>query len=346
LTTGNVTSLPGSVTGAVRKAWKVLGCLSLANRQVLDKNGDVKSKTEIRDITHLHHALDACVLGLTSHFIPNNGAVWGLIVKRNLNEFEQRQLEALDIFGFNAENRFEMHDLDNKLKEQIRQRLAEKRVVQHIPARMDGLRVEQNTWGVAKRNADGTVSIRQRIRQSDGTRKKKEVPEKDVKLLGLHPISATGKLAKNNGVLVIPENFGVAILDHCEDEKDASVIIPWHLVYVRIFKEINGEPSLIKRNGGNMPRILRNGHVIQIKKGTYRGIWKITSIKNQKTGVKLNLGQTDTVNTEEQVTDPISGKMMRKVRQDCRHEASLRSIIDSGLHALELPFTGFRVGDA
>ena len=68
-----VVSLPGSVTGAVRKAWKVLGCLSLANPQVLEENGEVKTKNEIRDITHLHHALDACVLGLASHFIPNNG---------------------------------------------------------------------------------------------------------------------------------------------------------------------------------------------------------------------------------------------------------------------------------
>ena len=109
-----VVSLPGSVTGTVRKAWKVLGCLSLANPQVLDENGEVKSKTDIRDITHLHHALDACVLGLASHFIPNNGRVWELIVKRNPNDAEKRQLEALGVFGFNDEKRFEMRDLDDR----------------------------------------------------------------------------------------------------------------------------------------------------------------------------------------------------------------------------------------
>jgi len=76
---------------------------------------------------------------LSSHFIPNNGRVWELIVKRNPNDMEKRQLEALGVFGFNAERRFEMRDLDDKLKKQIRQRLGEKRVVQHIPARMDGL---------------------------------------------------------------------------------------------------------------------------------------------------------------------------------------------------------------
>src|SRR5262249_36679061 len=52
-----IVSLPGSVTGVVRKSWKALGCLSLANPQVRDENGDVKTKTEIREITHLHHAL-------------------------------------------------------------------------------------------------------------------------------------------------------------------------------------------------------------------------------------------------------------------------------------------------
>jgi CRISPR-associated endonuclease Csn1 len=343
-----VISLPGSVTGSVRKAWKVLGCLSLANPQVLDENKMVKSKTDIRDITHLHHALDACVLGLSSHFIPNNGRVWELIVKRNPNDLERRQLEALDIFGFNAENRFEMHDLADRLKEQIRQRLAEKRVVQHIPARMDGLRVEQNTWGIVTKNEDGTVLVRQRIRQPDGSRKKKEVPEKKVKLLGFAPTNGVGKLAANKGVLVIPDNFGVAILDHAIDENDKFVIIPWHMVHNRIFKGFkdNGkvlEKSLVERNGGKMPRILRNGQIVRVGGGTYKGTWKITSIKNQKTGIKVNLGQPDTVNTEEEVLDEAKGKMTRKVRPDCKHEASLASIVSSGLEILTLPLTGFSV---
>ena len=347
-----VVSLPGSVTGAVRKAWKVLGCLSLAKlSQVLDENGDVKNKTDIRGITHLHHALDACVLGLASHFIPNNGRVWELIVRRNPTDAEKRELMALGVFGFSVENRFEMRDLDNRLKEQIRQRLAEKRVVQHIPARMDGLRVEQNTWGIVAKNEDGTVTVHQRIRQPDGSRKKKEIPEKKAKLLGLAPPSGVGKLAANNGVLVIPDNYGVAILDHAEDKKDKFVIIPWHLVHTRIFKgfkDKNGkvlERSLIERNGGKMPRILRNGQIIRVKAGTYKdkGAWKITSIKNQKSGVKVNLAQPDTVNTEVEVFDEAKQRKMRKVRDDCKHEASLESIVSGGLEILDPPLTGFRI---
>jgi CRISPR-associated endonuclease Csn1 len=346
-----VVSLPGSVTGTVRKAWKVLGCLGLACPQVIDLNGEVKKKDDIRGITHLHHALDACVLGLASHFIPNNGRVWELILKRNPNDAEKRELMALGVFGSNSENRFEMRDLDNRLKEQIRQRLAEKRVVQHVPARMDGLRVEQNIWGVGARNQDGTVLVHQRIRQADGSRKKKEVPEKKVKLLGLAPSSGIGKLSANNGVLVIPDNYGVAILDHAEEKNDKFVIIPWHKVWVRLFrgfKEKSGKPlekSLIERNKGKTPRILRNGQIIRVTGGTYKdkGAWKITSIKNQKTGIKVNLGQPDTVNTEEEVLDEAKGKKIRKVRDDCKHEASLASIISGGLEILSLPLTGFRI---
>jgi len=276
-----VISLPGSVTGTVRKAWKLLGCLSLANPQVLDENGGIKNKTEIRDITHLHHALDACVLGLVSHLIPNNGRVWELIVKRNLNGEEKQQLQALGIFDFNAERRFEMRDLDDKLKDQIRQRLAEKRVVQHIPARMDGLRVEQNTWRVVAVK-DQKVILRQRIRQPDGTRQESVTEEKPGKLLGPNPVNGIGKLAKNKGALVIPDNFGVAL-------DPQPTVIPFHKVWTRL-------QELKKANGGKSPRLLRNGQIIRVPNGkNFKGVWKVFSAKNNAAGVALDIGSPDVV---------------------------------------------------
>lgn len=271
-----VVSLPGSVTGAVRKAWKVLSCLALANPQVLDENGEIKTKTDIRDITHLHHALDACVLGLASLFIPNNGRVWELIVKRNLREDEQKELRPYTIFGFGVENRFGLRDLDDRLKEQIRQRLAEKRVVQHVPARMDGMRVEQNAWRVVAVK-DGEAIIQQRIRQADGSRPLKQTEEKTSKLLGLEP----GKLSANKAVLVIPDNFGVAL-----DPRPA--IIPFHKVWTRL-------QDLTKDNGGKRPAILRNGQLIHVPEGKYKGIWRIFSAKNNATGMAIDMGQPDVV---------------------------------------------------
>ena len=242
-------SLPGSVTGAVRKAWRVIGCLSLANPQVLDENGEVKKKDEIRDITHLHHALDACVLGLSSHFIPNDGRTWELITKRKWTPAEENELMALGIFANDSEGRFQMRDLDDELKEQIRHRLAEKRVVQHVPARMDGLRVEQNMWRVVAVK-DGEASLQQRIRQPDGTRPVKQSEEKVGKLLGLEPTGGSGKLKVNKGVLVIPDNFGVAL-----DPQPA--IIPFHKVWTRL-------KGIKAANAGKMPRVLRNGQIIQV----------------------------------------------------------------------------------
>ncbi|MBL66989.1 MAG: hypothetical protein CMO74_00850, partial [Verrucomicrobiales bacterium] len=158
--TPNVISLPGSVTGAVRKGWNMLGCLAQANPQVLDENGNTRNKTEIRSVTHLHHALDACVLGLASHFIPNNGRVWQLIVKRRLTEPEKAELMKLKVYGVDSQKRFRLRDLADRLKAQVGERLAERRVVQHLPARMTGLRVKQNTWRVLGIE-DGVATLRQ-----------------------------------------------------------------------------------------------------------------------------------------------------------------------------------------
>lgn len=303
----DVVSLPGSVTGTVRKAWKVLGCLSLANPQVLDADGNVKTKTEIRDITHLHHALDACVLGLASHFIPNNGQVWEIIVKRNPNDSEKKLLAALGVFGFGKDNRFEMRDLDDRLKEQIRQRLAEKRVVQHIPARMDGLRVEQNTWRVVAIK-DGEAIIEQRIRQADGSRPLKQTEEKVGKLLGLKP----GKLATNKGALVIPDNFGVAL-------DPVPTIVPFHKVWTRL--------NDLKKGNGTKPRVLRNGQLIRIPDGRYKGIWRVFSAKNNATGIALDLGRPDVK------------RLKNRTEGHCIN-VLLKSLMKSNLQLLKVPLTG------
>lgn len=303
-----VVSLPGSVTGTVRKGWNLLGCLSLACPQVLDEQGQVKTKTEIRDITHLHHALDACVLGLAAHFIPNNGSIWELIVKRKLNDLERLQLRALGVFEFDAEGGFRISDLPAAFKEQIRQRLAEKRVVQHIPARMNGLRVEQNTWRVVSVK-DGEVTIRQRIRQPDGSRPPKENKEKVSKLLGLQP----GKLQANKGVLVIPDNFGIAL-------DPEPTVLPFHKVWPRL-------QELKAKNNGKMPRVLRNGQIIEVPKGNFKGTWKVFSAKNNATGMALNIGWPDVVR-------------LKNKTEGHKINVRLTSLLKDGMSVAKAPLTG------
>ena len=314
----NVVSLPGSVTGMVRKSWDVTGCLELACPQVMedavDKDGKAvrraKEKGEIRGITHLHHALDACVIGFSSHFIPNNGGLWELMVKRRWTPAEESELEARGVFSKGTEGRFQMTDLNKLLKEQIRQRLAEKRVVQHIPARMDGLRVEQNTWRVVSVK-DGEATLRQRIRQADGSRSQKTTEEKVTKLLGISPTGGHGKLKVNKGVLVIPENFGVALA------KPEPVIIPFHKVWSRL-------AELKETNGGKLPAVLRNGQIIQVPNGRYKGVWRVFSAKATMT---LDLGTPDKVRLESK-------------GEDQKREVQVKTLIKDGMIVAKTSLTG------
>jgi CRISPR-associated endonuclease Csn1 len=315
-----VVSLPGSVTGAVRKAWKALGCLSLAAPEILDENGDVKTKQEIRDITHLHHALDACVLGLAAHFIPNNGRVWELIVKRQWTAAEERELKALGIFDKDAQGRFQMRDLHKRIKEEIRQRLAERRVVQHIPARMDGLRVEQNTWRVVPVK-DGEATMRQRIRAADGSRPSKTTKERVTKLLGLRPANGRGKLQANKGALVIPDNFGVALTN------PDPVIVPFHKVWPRL-------SELKAGNGGRVPTILRNGQLIRVPSGkNFKGVWRVFSAKNNASGMALDIGSPDVVR-------------LRNKTEGHKINVRLATLIKDGMEVLKTPLTGLAASPA
>jgi CRISPR-associated endonuclease Csn1 len=313
----DVVSLPGSVTGTVRRAWRVLGCLSLAAPGALDEQGQVRTKDEIRDITHLHHALDACVLALASRFIPRNGRVWELIVKRRWTPAQEKELLALGIFGRDSEGRLQVKDLEKGLKEEIGRRLAEKRVVQHVPARMDGLRVEQNTWRVVAVSA-GEAKLRQRIRQPDGSRPLKEALEKPAKLLGLAPTVGEGKLRANKGALVMPDNFGVALVE------PEPVIIPFHKVWPRL-------RELKSVNGGKPPRVLRNGQIVRVRGGkNFKGVWRVFSIKNNASGLALDIGAPDVVR-------------LRNRTEGHKINVRLATLLRDGMEVIRTPLTGVPV---
>jgi hypothetical protein len=103
-------ALPGQLTARARAAWSVLGCLADAAPGVLETTTDaegrerreVKTKTEIRNVTHLHHALDACVLALAADRFPNRGDIWRALIERRPNPAQRAQLEPLDLGEFDA----------------------------------------------------------------------------------------------------------------------------------------------------------------------------------------------------------------------------------------------------
>jgi len=336
-----ITSLPGSVTGAVRKCWDLLGCLSAANSQVLDPvTGEVRTKTEIREITHMHHALDACVLAFASLFLPGrgrDGEGWKLLVKRRLNADEQARAHELfkDYIKFEKDGTSHLIDLPRPFKDQIRRCIAERRVAQHIPAQMSGLPAQLNAWGV-ERIQEGRVWLHQSIRQPDGSRKK-NLKDVDLnKVIGLSPEEGNGKLKAIRGALILDQNYGIAILEKAEGlpspkgkskSRAASPvveIVPYHKVWHRL-------ETLKKTNKDCMPRILRSGQSIHVPRGTHTGFWRIFSVKNNADGLAVALGDIDALHHR---NDKQNVRILTLLRDGLRIVGSSLCGIDAGVSDL------------
>lgn len=301
-----VISITGAVTAAFRdRTWKLLPLLGAANDEInrlhaekLKANAegrDFNLKDAIRSVTHLHHALDAISLGLITRFLvpPGdagraglNGELARLIYKGKLNAEERKRFEALRFqlglpkfyrwAGDRCNEACEaaigeggmlcIDDLPEDLKQQIRAQLAEKRVVQHIPADMSGLKVEENTRGVVKvrgivKTEDGRVPLRQFKRdEKTGKLSANKTTEAIEKVIGLRPSKGgKGKLREVSGVRIISDNFGVAFLDCNLDAATRFVVVPHHKVWHRI-------EELRSKNHGKRPLIIRKGDIIEFQK--------------------------------------------------------------------------------
>lgn len=349
--TDRIVSLPGSVTGMVRKAWNCLGCLAPAcpevmamlptvndkREYVMDADGkpslslQVRPKGEIRDITHLHHALDACVIAFASHFLPKDGKLWEQIVtKKVLKHDEEAFCERYGWHGMlklaepkderdkARARKLEVLELPDIFKKQIVEALKERRVVQHVPADMSGARLEMNTWRVLRTEGD-QVTLRQRtfgpkdIDPETGARKRttKEAKERASKLVGLK----NGKLSKLNGALVIGENYGVAL-----DPEPAMI------AFHQVMKQMQ---ELQKKNGGRPVKVLRNGMLIQVAEGDFAGVWRIRSCKlDASKGILVDMTLADSV-------PPQASKAAW-----CKRDVRLRTLQKSKLTVIEATYCG------
>ncbi|MBI5424344.1 MAG: hypothetical protein HZA32_09645 [Opitutae bacterium] len=288
----DLVALPGSVTGAVRKEWRLMDCLATVCPTVLDSDGKMlREKSEIRSITHLHHAVDAITLGYASALLPHNGALLtrlvALLQQRKIAAADRDWLRSQVPVDIDAEGKWRLRGLlENHpaLDKQIRTRLAERRVVQHVPADMSGLRLEENTRRVLE-SADGRVKLRQRApRDADGNRPTAKITnEPTAKAFGL----VGGKLAALKGVRVVTDNFGVAILDDATLLPEERFIIVPHRQVWRSLAELKA------RNGGKAPWLLRNGQIIELRGGKRPGRWRVGSIKNNTSGLALDLAPLD-----------------------------------------------------
>lgn len=291
--------IPGSVTGEVRKAWKLTGTLALTCPEVVGSDGEILPKDEIRGLTHMHHALDAATLALAAHYFPlqvrgsdQKGKIWQALLKRRRTAEEKEFLHRLGIFDRyqrvrrdkegkeTTEIDVRLRDLPDGVKEKLSRSLAECRVAQHVPADQSGAKAELTTWGVVSSDGNGDdarIALRQKATVvENGVRKigVKTREERAGKLIGITPKNGSGKLKDIKGAMIIGENFGLAL-------DPEPTVIPFHDVAARL-------KALRAANGGKAVRVIRNGMLIRLKdsparsKQDYSGIWRIASIKNNK----------------------------------------------------------------
>ena len=272
-----VSMIPGYVTAAVRRSWNLMRALVSAAPDIVDKSGRLLDKESIRGITHLHHALDACTLGLTLHLIPagNNGIVWQAIGKRRLNEKQLSILRvnnALTAFNVDADKCLHLKDVPSAIVDAVAVRLQEKRVVRHVPADMSGADLEENYKRVEKVE-NGKAYIRSRK-----DKKPKSVPVE--KLLGLHENS---KLKRIQAVLVTKTNYGLAL-------DPQPTVIPHRQVYKQL-------QELRKLNDGKKVRVVKPGQIIRITQcpdDSKNRLWRVVSVKNDKVkGELMDLQSVD-----------------------------------------------------
>ncbi len=339
-----VTSLPGSVTGTVRKSWNLIGCLTQANANVLnpddlDEDGKprVHRKTEIRGITHLHHALDASVLAFTSHFLPRDGGAWKkevleLLSKRRCNPTEQAILRALlrTHIDFTPEGQPILRELSKALRQQLCERLAERRVAQHLPASMADMVSDQTVWRVfdpedrhenARRLGRWLAEKGIEIPAADAKtviiicRKRKAAP-----VAGAAEEKASGKTFHEGKtwrwVYEVKAKDGLLGFAPTGDPKDWK-LKPYKAVKVlgdNFGIALDPEPTLIRplhvwrqvqelrtKNGGKWPRVVRIGMLVRIlraksEKVNYSGVWIVRGVQlNQKAGYLLDLSPADQI---------------------------------------------------
>lgn len=268
-----ISMIPGYVTAETRKSWNTMGALVAACPEIVDEeSGKLKDKESIRNITHLHHAVDAATLGLVLHLIPagNNGIVWQAIGKRRLNERQLsflRNAHALSAFHVDADCCLHLKDMPPAVFTSLAEKLQERRVIRHIPADMSGARLDEQYKGVKCVQKDIVIL------RSHGAKKDEEKPVS--KIIGL---GADSKLRAIKAALVVSDNYGLAL-------DPEPKVIP----HVSVYKTLQE----CRRANGNRPvRLLRKGQLIRLnahadmKRNT---VWRITSIKNNKTGIALDL---------------------------------------------------------
>lgn len=289
-------------------------------------------------------ALAAYYFPLRRHGQNQAGKIWQALMKRRRSDDDKKFLHGLGIFdtysrprrdGQGNETDVRLRDLPAEVKNALARSLAECRVMQHIPADRSGTKAELTTWSIVCHDGENTILVQRPNRSTfkrpanggeqrwENQELKKEAAkllekyrdrltsrqqnlvirgllkltsERTSKLLGPFPTSPISKLQPHGmarGAQVIGENFAIAL-------DPSPCLIPFHKVNSAL-------ASLTFENGGKVPRLLRNGTLINVLMGTWVGQWRILSIKNSEAygisvdltnrhGIKLTKGNAKVLN--------------------------------------------------
>lgn len=355
-----VISINGAVTAAFRdKTWKLIrelaavhpGVKKAADEEEAAKQQgqDYNLKKEIRKITNLHHAVDAIALGLvTSSLVPTghwslNSELVRFIIKAKLSAEERRRFEELryqlglpkfyrwapkrcddpeeDRPPVDAGGVLCIRELSKSTKDQMREKLREWRVAQHIPSDQGGIVAEENTRRLLK--IEGPWAFLQQRSRDEKTGRVTRTPPTKVaveKLVGLHPDS---KLAAQKGVLVVKENYGLMVARSRESREAAGQVgmevIPLNRAYKRIAEFRAKHPK-------QRFELIRKGTLIRLTSGLHSGrIWMVLGVDNkQKEGPQLKIALPDIVSLQ---TKPELNYKVLTVRACCERLEVLPSTL-------------------
>ncbi|MEI6675135.1 MAG: type II CRISPR RNA-guided endonuclease Cas9 [Verrucomicrobiota bacterium] len=356
--------VPGIVNAEIRKAWNLIGTMALACPEIIDaETGKPRPKDEIRGITHLHHALDAATLALTAHYFPlqfrgtdRKGLIWEALLKRNKSPEDWNLLRTLKIIQKDSEGRMRITAPPAAVKEQLSGKLAECRVMQHVPADRKGTKAELTTWGVVAIIGDEALTIQRTNRgsleldkaaDSQGALCRKWVdnaPSKEAtRLLKEHGNLLTArdrnlvqrgvckltteKLTKLLGPRPVLDNgklkaIGGALVigeNYGLALDPLPAIIPFHAVHKTL-------EALREKNHGKPVRVLRNGMLIRISnQGARNGIWRINSIKASLT---IDLSRASVCGQPSKGTN-------------AWREVGVRGLLTKGVEILPINYTGY-----
>ena len=269
--------LPGRITKEVRTGYNLLGMLAQFDARLTqtytDRDGTQKTKVvpkgDMRNLTHMHHAVDAIAILLAGTLITPQNRVWDLIAKRRQTDAEKDILLQNGPFAWDAHGHLTLQRLSPAVERPIRAALGELRTVRYASKRLGRTVLEETQWRVEKVEK-GRVFLRQ------GRGKAAKRTDLSITAVyGLNPPTGDGKLLRNKAVYVGDANYAIALSDPPSVLRERFV-----------WRELQ---ALAAKNNGKAPTLLRKGDLVETHDGDTKRIWMIRSIKDNKGTLLLDL---------------------------------------------------------